>query len=166
MEIKLKELTRDDGQDVYEMMQEIGPGENGYHNNGYGLSFDEFQEYLSDNVDMSKGIGLNPEYVPQTIYWLYIDKRPVGIGKLRHYLNDKLRERGGHIAYIIHPSKREKGYGKILLNELLKKAQDMDIEEVLLSCDDDNYASRKVIEANEGKLEEINDGECKYWVEV
>jgi predicted acetyltransferase len=39
---------------------------------------------------MSEGINLEPQYVPQTTYWLYIDGKPVGYGKLRHYLNESL----------------------------------------------------------------------------
>ena len=166
MEIKLTELTKNDGRDIYEMLQQIVSGENGFQNNAYGINYEQYKEYLADNVDMANGIGLKPEYVPQTIYWLYIDGKPVGLGKLRHYLNETLRKMGGHIAYAIRPDERGKGYGKILLAELLKKAADKDIKKVLLTCDDDNHASRKVIEANDGKLEEIDDGECKYWIDI
>ncbi|MGM0411218.1 MAG: GNAT family N-acetyltransferase [Bacillota bacterium] len=164
MDIELEELTQDDGRKIYDMLQEIVSGENGFQNNAYGLTYKEYKDYLSDNVDMANGIGLKPEYVPQTIYWLYINGKPIGLGKLRHYLNDKLREIGGHIAYAIRPEERGKGYGKILLAEILKKAAKKDIKKVLLTCDDDNYTSRKVIEANQGELSEINDGECKYWI--
>jgi len=164
MDIELKELTKDDGREVYDMLQEIVSGENGFQNKAYGLTYKEYKDYLSDNFDMAKGIGLKPEYVPQTIYWFYIDGKVVGMAKLRHYLNDLLKEIGGHIAYAIRPEERGKGYGKKLLNELLKKAKDKEIEKVLLTCDDDNYASRKIIEANGGELSKINNGECKYWI--
>ncbi|HKL74834.1 MAG TPA: GNAT family N-acetyltransferase [Halanaerobiales bacterium] len=164
MDIELKELTKDDGREVYDMLQEIVSGENGFQNKAYGLTYKEYKEYLSDNVDMANGIGLKSEYVPQTIYWFYIDGKAVGMAKLRHYLNENLRKIGGHIAYAIRPEEREKGYGKKLLNELLKKAKEKEIKKVLITCDNDNYASRKVIEANGGKLSEINNGECKYWI--
>ena len=165
MNVELRELTKNDGPEVLEMLQEIKP-ENGFQNKAYGLNYDQFKEYLSDNADMAQGLGLKPEWVPQTIYWFYIDNKPAGMGKLRHYLNDNLREVGGHIAYALKTSERGKGYGKLLLAKLLEKAAEKDIEEVLLTCDDDNPASRKVIEANGGELEEINDGECKYWIKI
>lgn len=101
MDIELKELTKDDGREIYYMLQEIVSGENGFQNNAYGLTYKKYKDYLYYNVDMANGIGLKPEYVPQTIYWLYINGKPIGLGKLRHYLNDKLREIGGHIAYAI-----------------------------------------------------------------
>ena len=34
----------------------------------------------------------------------------------------------------------------------------------LLTCDDDNIASRKVIEANGGTLEDHRHGKARYWV--
>jgi predicted acetyltransferase len=78
--------------------------------------------------------------VPQTIYWLYLNDRPVGYGKLRHDLNEKLLESGGHIGYIIRPSERNKGYGTILLKELLIKARKLEIDKVLLTCDEENLS--------------------------
>ena len=164
MRIELRELSLNDGIEIYEMTQEIGPGENGYQNKAYGLDFSEFQGFLIKSGDESLGINLPPHYVPQTVYWLVIDEKPIGIGKLRSYLNDGLRKIGGHIGYTIRPSERGKGYGKILLQEILKKAKEKRIEEVLLTCDESNMASRKVIEANHGELENIDHGECRYWI--
>jgi predicted acetyltransferase len=91
-----------------------------------------------------------------------VDGRPVGIGKLRHYLNDKLRAVGGHIGYTIRPSERSKGYGVLILRELLTKAKHKGIEEALITCHETNTASRRVLEANDCKLVDIREGEC-YW---
>jgi predicted acetyltransferase len=165
MLVELRELSTSDGMDVFEMLQEIGPGENGFENSGYDLDFTDFPEYLKAQVDMSKGLGIDLTiYVPQTRYWLIIDGRPVGVGKLRHYLNDSLRIFGGHIGYSIRPSERGKGYGGLILSELLKEAQRKGIAEALLMCREDNIRSRKVIEHNGGSLEDISDGECRYWI--
>lgn len=95
-----------------------------------------------------------------------MDSYPVGIGKLRHALNDQLRKSGGHIGYCIRPSERGKGYGTILLAELLKRAAGMGLEEVMLTCEQNNVTSRKVIEANKGKLNAIEDGKCNYWINL
>jgi predicted acetyltransferase len=70
----------------------------------------------------------------------------------------------GHIGYCIRPTERGNGYGNIILMELLKKAKGNGIEEVLLTCDESNVPSRKVIEVNEGRLEEVCNGKCKYWI--
>lgn len=166
MKVELRKLSNKDGRNIYDMLQEIGPGENGFGNCGFNITFDKFSEYIDKNIAFSKGIGLDEKYVPQTIYWLNIDSIPVGIGKLRHYLNDNLRKVGGHIGYSIRPSERKKGYGNLILNEILKEAKKLNIDEVLLTCDADNIPSRKVIEKNNGILESMENGECKYWIKL
>ena len=164
MDISLRKMSIEDGMDVYEMIQEIGPGENGFANGGYGIGFSDFPRYIRQQIDMSQGIRLPPQYVPQTIYWLYVNGKPVGFGKVRDYLNDNLRRIGGHIGYCIRPSERGKGYGKVILHELLIKAREKGIQEALLTCLETNLASRKVIESNHGELDSIIDGECHYWI--
>jgi len=51
-----------------------------------------------------------------------------------------------------------------MLAEALKVARDLGIEQALLTCDDDNVASRLVIERNGGVLEDIRKGKLRYWV--
>lgn len=164
MLVELKELSAKDDMDIFDMLKEIGPGENGFMNSAFGISYEEFPGFLAENIDYSKGVNLPPGYVPQTIYWLYINAKPVGLGKFRHYLNDSLRVRGGHIGYCIRPTERGKGYGTIILRELLKEAKAEAVDEALLTCDATNIPSRRVIEGNNGELESIIDGECKYWI--
>jgi predicted acetyltransferase len=164
MKVELKELSLCDGRDVYDMIQETGQGENGFFNGGYGLRYDMFPDYLEGHYKMGKGIGLKQEHVPQTMYWLYINDKPVGIGKLRHYLNDSLLLIGGHIGYTIIPSQRGNGYGNIILAELLKKAKEIGVNKTLLTCNEDNIASRRVIERNGGVLENIVERKCRYWI--
>src|SRR5690242_12786970 len=122
MYIELRELSQNDGNDILEMIREIGPGENGFMNDGYEMNETGFKDYLYQNINMSRGIDIQPQWVPQTKYWLLIDGYPVGLGKLRHYLNNNLRKIGGHIGYCIRPTARGKGYGNTILYELLKKA--------------------------------------------
>jgi len=38
------------------------------------------------------------------------------------------------------------------------------ISRVLVTCEQSNVASRRVIEINGGALENIVDGECRYWI--
>lgn len=147
------------------MLREIGPGENGFVNDG-DVELSEFPGFLQKYVDFSKGVNLEAHQVPMTMYWLYIDGKPVGYGKLRHCLNDALRKIGGHIGYAIRPTERGKGYAKVMLKMLLAEAGEKGIDEVLLTCMEENLASRKVIEANGGILSSIRDGECYYRVNL
>lgn len=164
--IEVRELTTIDGTDVFEMVQEIGTEENGFVNSLYADSFPLFQEKLLRNYEISKGIHLASQYVPQTIYWLYVDGKPVGYGKLRHYLNHSLLQHGGHIGYVISPIYRGKGYAKMLLKELLQQSKEKGIEQVLLTCDDSNMESRRVIESNSGQLKKIENSSCFYWIDT
>ncbi|MHC5267899.1 GNAT family N-acetyltransferase [Enterococcus sp. LJL98] len=151
---------------VFEMVHEIGRGENGFTNSLYSDDFFTFQINVLENADMSEGINLEPKFVPQTIYWLYIDGKPVGYGKLRHYLNQHLLQRGGHIGYVIRPTERGKGYAKILLEKLIQESKEKGIKQVLLTCYENNMASKKVIESNGGKLENKKAGIYFYWIET
>lgn len=166
MKIRLQELSLGDGRDIYDMLQTIPAEEQGFHNAAYGIAWEDFGEYLRDNIQMARGIGLPEYYVPQTIYWLYADDEPVGIVKLRHFLNDNLRKQGGHIGYCIKPSARGKGYGTRILAEILHEARRIHIPEALLTCNEDNLRSRRVIEANGGVMEKTDDGKCYYWIEL
>jgi predicted acetyltransferase len=133
--VELRELSIDDGVDVFEMIKEVGPGESGFGNAGYDMEYADFPEYLQKQIDLARGIGLDlTRCVPQTRYWLFVDGRPVGIGKLRHCLNDYLRRIGGHIGYTIRPSERGKGYRNLILKELLEKAREKGIEAVFITC--------------------------------
>lgn len=166
MNIELCRCSINDGADILEMLREIGPGENGFQNSEYDMKDEDFCGFLFRSIDISRGIDLEPGYVPQTRFWLKVDGRPVGYGKVRSYLTEKLRVRGGHIGYCIRPSERGRGYGSLLLRELLKKAAELNIPRALVSCDDTNTASGKVIENNGGRLERVINGERIYWIRL
>ena len=38
------------------------------------------------------------------------------------------------------------------------------IAHILVTCDQSNVASRRVIESNDGILDNVLDGECRYWI--
>ena len=87
-----------------------------------------------DNAASGNQTGLVDGWkVPQTIYWLFADGKPVGYGKIRHFLTDKLLADGGTISYSIRPGQRNKGFGKILLTELIKECSDLGIKKALLT---------------------------------
>lgn len=110
MPLFLKALTKCDGKIVYEMLQEIDENDNGFKNEVKGLSYEDFAGWLSKNEQFSKGLELESWMVPQTIYWMYNDQTPVGYGRIRHWLNDNLKEHSGHIGYAIPITHRGKGW--------------------------------------------------------
>lgn len=96
----------------------------------------------------------------------------IGMLALRMRLNDYLLNYGGHIGYSIAPSARKKGYGSFMLKESLKEAKNFGLARVLITCDDDNLASAKVIEKNHGILEDRRFDEenqkrvRRYWITI
>lgn len=93
---------------------------------------------------------LPPHLVPATHYWLVEGADFIGRVSLRHELTEQLRLIGGHIGYEIRPSRRGQGYGKAALGLVLPKARARGLERVLVTCDADNHASRRIIEHHGG----------------
>lgn len=164
--IELRELSAVADLELYTMIQEIGPGENGFNNGLFRVSYEQYPAEMEKLQRMAKGIDLATGLVPQTIYWMYVDDQPVGYGKLRPHLNEALLQSGGHIGYVIRPQARGNGYGKLLLQGLVEQARERHLDEVLLTCQPDNWPSRRVIEANAGELVEQSDSSCKYKIRI
>jgi predicted acetyltransferase len=62
-----------------------------------------------------------------------------------------LGEAGGQIGYDVRPSARRRGHARAMLAAALPLANALGIPEALLTCDETNVASRRVIEANGGR---------------
>ena len=156
--IELRRLSPDDGRDVYDFLQLIPKEENGLMNNANGLTFDEYENWLIKKHRDSEQVGILDGWkVPYTTYWLYVDGLPVGFGVVRHFLTDALRKQGGNIGYGIAAPYRGKGYGKVLLNLLLKEAHRLGIEEALVTVHLDNLPSQAVALANGGRIVDRNE---------
>lgn len=98
------------------------------------------------------------------------DNYIVGMIDIRHYLNEYLTQAGGHIGYGVRKTERNKGYAKQMLKLALEKCKELKIKKVLITCDEDNIASEKVILSANAKLEDIRNvnGENKkrFWIEL
>jgi len=114
---------------------------------------DDLGKCIRTAVKHAQGIGLLADWVPYNLLWLVDNGEIVGLVSFRHKLNDFLAREGGHIGYEIVPSKRRMGYGNKILELTLRKAKEMGFEKIVIACDDNNIASRKIIERNGGKLD-------------
>ena len=92
------------------------------------------------------------------------DQTIIGTIQLRHELNEEFSKRGGHIGYGIKPKERGKGYGAEQLRLVLEKAKEMGLTRVMISCDQDNFASSKVALKNHAKLEWEGYDEEDGWI--
>ena len=164
--LTLQPLSLSDGEAVYEMLQGIGKNENGFHNQVKGISYDGFRAWIKQEYAYDHGIGMPDWMVPQTTYWLMADDIPVGCGRLRHELNDSLREGSGHIGYAIAEPYRGRGYGRRILALLMEEAWNLGIRQLQVSANTDNERSNRVIRANGGVL--YRESNCKnfYYIDL
>lgn len=96
----------------------------------------------------------------------------MGHANIRHALNDSLRLKNGNIGYHIAPTHRRKGYGTKILALALIEAKKIGLNKVLITCDENNLGSTKIIEKNGGVLANIIEIEGdafrtkRYWIEL
>jgi len=103
-------------------------------------------------------------HVPSTTLWWVAEEEYLGRPAIRHRLTARLRVVGGHIGYDVRPSARRRGHATAMLAAALPIARGMGIDRILLTCDEDNIGSRKVIEANGGVRDDESGGKLRYWV--
>lgn len=86
----------------------------------------------------------------KTHLWAIAEGRFVGRIAIFHGLTEALRRSGGHIGYDTVPSCRGRGVATEMLRQALPVARGLGLREVLITCDDSNAASIRVVERNGG----------------
>lgn len=119
-----------------------------HYYNKYRKALENFQHYLNDLHNCSKGKDLPQEEIATSSFWLIDKKEVVGVVRIRH----QEVECAGHIGYDISPDYRNRGYGFEILKLALERTINIGIEEVTLTCNINNSASKKIIEKNGGKF--------------
>jgi predicted acetyltransferase len=104
-------------------------------------------------------------WVPCTTLWWVEGEEFYGRIALRHRLTPQLTAAGGHIGYDVRPTARGRGHATAMLGAVLPLAAAMGIEQALLTCDEDNLPSRKVILAYGGvPVDMLVPGTQRFWV--
>ena len=142
-------------------------------NGSAGLNrFSSIEDWLEELKKRSSEDTVPKGLVPSSTYLGVREKDNyiVGMIDIRHYLNEYLTQAGGHIGYGVRKTERNKGYAKQMLKLALEKCKELKIKKVLITCDEDNIASEKVILSANAKLEDIRnvDGENKkrFWIDL
>jgi predicted acetyltransferase len=132
----------------------------------------KFEELIATLAAAKDPANAPPGELPYEDFWLMEGDEWIGKLTLRTTINAKLLHAGGHMGYEIRPSKRRFGYGTALLGMGLAKARERGLRRVLLTCDETNIGSRKIIEANGGQLENAVEVEgqivrkLRYWIDL
>lgn len=127
--------------------------------------------YLHRLDEVRRGIDLPADRVRATFLAAVVGNDLVGRVSIRHELNDYLRDFGGHIGCGVRPGFRRRGFAGEILKHALVVARAVGVERVLVTCDEDNRPSAKIIERSGGVLEDVRtddaDGvrKCRYWID-
>ena len=164
MELRRPELK--DKEKILEMLADFEAA--GSRQDGFFGGADFVYEDWLETIQLAEaGLGLPQGFVPYIqLVSFAADGQAVGFLNLRLRLNDYLLQEGGHIGYSIRPSARGKGFAKEQLRQGLQVAKSKNIKRALVTCDENNAASRAVILANGGVLEDIRGGKERYWIDV
>jgi predicted acetyltransferase len=132
-----------------------------------GMSWSAYLERLEAN---RCGRDLAIGCVPATFLLAEVGGEIVGRSSIRHALDELLAREGGHIGYGVLAEHRGRGYGSEILRQSLIVARAAGVDRVLVTCDDDNAASARVIERCGGLLESITTtargGKLRrYWID-
>ena len=165
--MELRRPTLADKETVLDMMAEFEANQSAHDGGFWDAENFVYEEWLESNQNHEMGINLPEGWVPAVQLVAFArDGQSVGFLNLRLRLSAYLLEEGGHIGYSIRPSERGKGYAKEALHQGLQVAKEKNIHRALVTCSTENPASRAVILANGGQLEDVRNGTERYWIEV
>ena len=168
--LKLRKLRTEDESSFRKAIEEFGREVPPWQ---FAFGFTEslaFSDYVKQLEGQSRGIGVPEGFVPNTFFVGVVDGVVVGRLSLRHSLNDFLAKVGGHIGYGVVPSRRRRGYATEMLRQAIPVCVSLGIERALITCDEHNVGSQKVVEACGGIFEGIIDcpelgvRKKRYWI--
>jgi len=131
-----------------------------------------FGSFVDELRDHAAGRGLPSGWVAGSELWLVDGDAFLGRVQIRHELTDALRRYGGHVGYSIRPSARRQGHATTALRLALPRCLALGVRDVLVTCDETNAASRRVIAANGGVLEDVIQLEgrsaptMRFWIDA
>jgi predicted acetyltransferase len=132
----------------------------------------DFPAYVASLRAPTDVANLPPDQVPEMVRWLVEGETFIGRLSIRNTRNAALIRTIGHIGYMIRPAKRRMGYGTAILSLALPAAKALGLARVLVTCDEDNVASRTIIERHGGRLEGATPSRnspgltLRFWIDI
>ena len=114
-----------------------------------------------------------PEHPPEEYLWLVDQGEFIGRLFILHWLNEYRLKSDGLVDYWIRASRRQEGYGRLILRLALERFKQVGLDRVLITCREDNLWSRKIIEANGGVFESAipnyghpTEKRLRFWIDI
>ncbi|MBP2623946.1 GNAT family N-acetyltransferase [Streptococcus oricebi] len=141
-----------------------------YMHGGLGSTWqlvETYEDWLELIAQHEQGENLPEDWLPAAQFVTFDDQgRALGFLSIRLALNERTFVEGGHVGYSIRPSERGQGLGKEQLRLGLLEAKKLGLEHLLITCDEDNLASKQVILANGGQYDNKIEGVERYWLDL
>jgi len=117
--------------------------------NLYEFIFSNYAGYLKKRIAYARGEQLPKGWTPITTYFCIENDVILGSIRVRQGCSDYIENVIGHIGYETRPSARGQGVAKFMLSHI---QQTVLTDDVIITCDPTNLASRKVIESCGGQF--------------
>lgn len=129
----------------------------------------EFARLVANRIGDAESTSQRPPGWTTATYWWMEDPdladEFVGSISLRHNIDHPtLATVGGHVGYSVRPGARRRGFASDALRQVVPLAAARGIPRLLVTCDLDNVASARTIEANGGVFEGELRGKRRYWI--
>lgn len=112
-------------------------------------------DFFARVTELREGRNLPKGYVAATYLWLVEGDEFLGEISIRHALTDALLRFGGNIGYAVRYSRWNTGVGTKMLTMTLEYAKNtLGLTKALVTCNDENIGSARVIEKNGGILQD------------
>lgn len=141
-------------QSFLEMARDLAQRGHWYHEDPNYIE-QHFDRYLERLKAVERGEGFINEQVGGTEYWMIFGDEVVGRLKLNFSLSEEMKVRGGHIGYGVRSGFEGRGFASEALRLALQIARTRQMFDILITCDENNHASRAVIEKNGGRLMDL-----------
>jgi predicted acetyltransferase/ribosomal protein S18 acetylase RimI-like enzyme len=126
-------------------------GEVGLYTGFYAAAWDGYEAYRETVRRVCAGGWPFAEVVPGAVFFVMAGDEIVGELYLRFGLTDELERDGGNVGYQSRPAARNNGYATKALRLGLARLAERGIISALVTCDDRNLPSIRVIEKSGGE---------------
>lgn len=120
-----------------------------------GLSSSDYSKWVR-KIQHNASVG-DDEWGKSLLYLCFDKIKLIGLLSIRYELPQKLSEKYGDIGYGVRPSERKRGYATDMLRYALSVCKEKGMNQAVLGCYRDNFASAATIQKNGGLLFAEND---------